>query len=38
MIDPIPPDNAVPVPSGQMPDFNRVGSAMRIKPFDWTAD
>ena len=26
------------VPPGQMPDYVRVGSAMRIKPVDWTAD
>jgi prepilin-type N-terminal cleavage/methylation domain-containing protein/prepilin-type processing-associated H-X9-DG protein len=26
------------VPQAQMPDYNRVGNAMRIKPFDGTAD
>jgi prepilin-type N-terminal cleavage/methylation domain-containing protein/prepilin-type processing-associated H-X9-DG protein len=37
MIDPLPPGDAVPVASGGMPDYIRVGNAMRQVPFDWTA-
>jgi prepilin-type N-terminal cleavage/methylation domain-containing protein/prepilin-type processing-associated H-X9-DG protein len=30
--------NAQTVPPAQMPDYTRVGTAMRIKPVDWLAD
>jgi prepilin-type N-terminal cleavage/methylation domain-containing protein/prepilin-type processing-associated H-X9-DG protein len=36
MIDPFPANNAVPVASGQTPDYTRVGNAMRIIPVDWS--
>jgi len=36
MIDPLPTGYAVPVSSAQMPDYIRVGNAMRQVPFDWT--
>jgi prepilin-type N-terminal cleavage/methylation domain-containing protein/prepilin-type processing-associated H-X9-DG protein len=39
MLDTLPPDNiGQPVTAAQMPDYTRVGNAMRIKPVDWTAD
>ena len=36
MIDPLPPENIVPVSSAQMPDYIRVGNALRQIPIDWS--
>jgi prepilin-type processing-associated H-X9-DG protein/prepilin-type N-terminal cleavage/methylation domain-containing protein len=36
MIDPLPTEWSVPVSSAQMPDYIRVGNAMRQVPFDWS--
>jgi prepilin-type processing-associated H-X9-DG protein len=38
MIAPYPTGYAQPVSLGQLPDFTRVGNAMRQKGFDWQAD
>jgi prepilin-type processing-associated H-X9-DG protein/prepilin-type N-terminal cleavage/methylation domain-containing protein len=35
MTAPLPPDNAQPVPSAQMPDYTRVGNAMRLRTLEW---
>lgn len=37
MIDTQPPGYAVPVASGQAPDYAKIGNAMRIVTFNWTA-
>ncbi len=37
MIDPLPTGWAVPVSPAQMPDYIRVGNAMRQVPVDWSA-
>jgi prepilin-type processing-associated H-X9-DG protein/prepilin-type N-terminal cleavage/methylation domain-containing protein len=37
MIDPVPPGNVVPVAAGQGKDYARIGSAMRLVSFNWTA-
>jgi prepilin-type N-terminal cleavage/methylation domain-containing protein/prepilin-type processing-associated H-X9-DG protein len=37
MIDTVAPGSAVPIAPGQMPDYTRIGNAMRIVPYDGTA-
>ncbi|MGP8201627.1 MAG: prepilin-type N-terminal cleavage/methylation domain-containing protein [Limisphaerales bacterium] len=37
MIDPVPPNNPVPIAQGQMHDYTRIGNAMRLVQFNWTA-